>query len=297
MTVATSRGGKLKKSITLYTNIPENDGIIRLTIQGEIRQPVDVEPHSAWFGRLTPDAARSDSLERKLMIVSNMESDAKLSDVRSTNPAFHAQTRVIEPGKKYELTVSVVSPLQDGNNGGKVVLSTGIKEMPTLSVPVSAYVMSDVDVNPNKLRLPAQRANDLKRQFIVRNNTKQPLKISDLEASDPALAVALEEMAPGTIFKITVDVPPAYHGRPGGDKITFKTDCATAPVITIPITEFNYPGRANADMAHRTTRAHLPLGEHKQAQLPSSTNGAESDTQKKPATGTVKPKESKPTGD
>jgi hypothetical protein len=225
-----------------------------------------------------------------------MEAVAKLTNVRSTNPAFQAQTRVVEPGKKYELTVSVVSPLQPGNNNGKVEMSTGVKEMPTLSVHVSAYVMSDVDVNPKKLTLRAQRPRDMKRQFIVRNNTKQPLKISDLEASDPALTVALEEMTPGTMFRITVEIPTSYHGPPGGDKITFKTDSPIAPVVTIPIVEFGSPRRAKTGTARGSTRVQLPAGERKQTQPPSAAPGAGSDAEKKPTTDSAKSREAKPSG-
>lgn len=296
MTVSTRRGGRLKKSITVYTNIPEQNGSIRLTIQGEIWQPVDAKPLSANFGRLAPNTAQSPSLLRKLTIVNNMESEATLTNVRSTNPSFQAQTRVVEPGKKFELTVSVVSPLQAGNNRGKIEISTGIKEMPTLSVPVSAYVMSDVDVSPNKLALRAQRPRDMKRQFTVKNNTKQPLKISDLEASNPALKVGLQEVKPGTMFKIMVDVPAGYHVPPGGDKITFKTGCPSAPVVTIPITEVKYTRRAAAGKAGGSTGVRLPSGERKQKQPPSAAAGAGSTTKKTPATGTVKPKEAKPAG-
>jgi len=288
VTVSTRRSGQLKKVLTVYTNIPEKRGIISLTIQGEIWQPVEAKPQSASFGRLAPDVARSGSLTKKLMIVNNMEADANLTDLRSTNPAFQAQTRVIEPGKKYELTVSVVSPLQAGNNNGKIEISTGIMEMSMLSVPVHAYVMSDVDVNPNKLAIPWQRPGDMKRQFIVTNNTKQPLKISDLEASDPALTVALEETTPGTMFRITIDVPTGYHGPPGGDKITFKTDSPSAPVITIPITEFGSSRRTKAGTSRGSTRVRLPAGERRLTQPPSVAPGAGSDGEKKPAKDSAK---------
>lgn len=296
MTVSTRRGGRLKKLITVYTNIPGKEGTTSLTIQGEIWRPVDAKPQSASFGRLTPDVTRSGPLPKKLMIVNNMEADAKLADVRSTNPAFQAQTRVIEPGRKYELTVSVVSPLQAGNNNGKIEMSTGIKEMPTLSVPVHAYVMSDVDVNPNKLTLREQRPRDMSRQFIVRNNTKQPMKISDLEVSDPALTVALEETTPGRMFKITIDVPTGYHAPQGGDKITFKTDSPMAPLVTIPITEFGSSRRTKAGTALPSTRVQLPSGERKQVQPPAAATGAGSGAEQKPAPGGVKPKEAKPVG-
>ena len=296
MTVSTKRGGRLKKSITVSTNIPGQDGTIRLAIQGEIWQPVDVKPMSANFGRLPPDATQSASLMRKLTIVNNMESEATLTNVRSTNPTFRAQTSVIEPGKKFELTVSVALSLQPGNNRGKIEMSTGIAEMPTLSVPVSAYLMSDVDVTPNKLALRSGQPRSTKRQFAVRNNTRQPLKISDLEASNPALKVALQETKPGTIFRITVDVPAGYRVPAGGDRITFKTDSPSTPVVTIPITEVSYPSRARVRRGGSVSQARSPSGTPKQKQAPPTPGKPGFEATKKPAMGNAKPKEAKPTG-
>jgi len=236
------------------TNIPGQDGTIRLTIQGEVWQPVDVKPQSVRFGRLTPGAVGGASSTKTLMVVNNMKTDATLTNVRSTNPSFQAHTAVIEPGKKFELTVTVVSTLQPGNNTGKVEMSTGISEMPTLSVPVSAYVMPDVDVSPKVLTLRPGSQRGIKRQFTVRNNTKKPLKVSDLEASDPTLKVTLQETKPGAMFKIMVEVPAGYRVPPGGDKITFKTDSPSAPVVTIPIKDANYARRAATSKLRGATR-------------------------------------------
>ncbi|MGD2110239.1 MAG: hypothetical protein PVI86_12725 [Phycisphaerae bacterium] len=296
VTVSTTRSGRLSKSISVHTNVPGKDGTVRLTIKGELWQPLDVKPRSANFGRLTPDAAQSPSSVKKLTIVNNMEGDANLTNVKSTNPAFQAETRVIEPGKKFELAVSVASPLPGGTTRGKVEMSTGIKEMPTLSVRVNAFVMSAVDVSPDRLFLPPQRSNDMKRMFTVRNNTKEPLKISELTSSDASVKVGLEELKPGKMFRINVDVPSGYHGSPSGDKITFKTDCPTAPEVTIPITESKSRRRARAAPARGSTRAHSRPRAAGNTQFPRVPAGDLSNVTNKPATAGKKPQETEPGG-
>lgn len=250
---------------------------------------MDVEPRSANFGRLAPDAWKNASLTEKLTIVNNMDAEAKLTNVESTNASFQAQVRAIEPGKKYELTVSVISGLKVGYNRGKVEMSTGIEDMPTLSVPVSAYLMTDVDVRPNRLVLRAQRLRDMKRRFTVTNNTDKPLQISDLQASDPALTVALKELRPGRTFTITVDVPIGYHSPPDGDKITFKTDSPSAPVVTIPVGELTSTRRVKVGRAGRSVRTQLPSGRRMQNQPASNSTETGSDGKKKTPPGNVRP--------
>jgi len=294
VSVATKRSGHLIKSVTVYTNILKRNKTIRLTIQGEVWQPVVAKPQSVNFGRMSQEKAQNATLVRKITIVNNTESDATLTNVRSSLPLFQAKTRVLEPGKKFELTVSVTSSLRPGYNRGKIDMSTGLAEMPTLSVPVSAYLLSDVEVNPNRLMLRPGRLN-MKRQFTVRNNTRKPLKISDLKASNPALQVSLQETKPGTIFRITVDVPAGYKVPSGGDKITFNTNSPNVPEVTIPITETNYARRPGISQTNAFQRTRSPSGGRKLTppRTPARTG---SKAAKKPATGKVRPKGATPVG-
>lgn len=295
--LSTKRGGPLSKWVKVYTNIPDQEGLVKLTIQGEVWQPVDPKPRAASFGRIAPDAAQEGALTRKLTIINNMEGEAKLTDVRSTNPSFDVETTVIEPGKKFELTVSVVSSLLPGDNRGTIEMSTGITEMPTLSVPVRAYVMSEVDVNPTTVTLRGQQLRDMKRRLTVQNNTKKPLKISDLKTSNPALKVALQETRPGTRFMITVDIPVGYEVPSGGDKITFKTDSPVAPEVTVPVTEAPYLHRAGAGQAGTARSTRVPSAGRKEVPQPPVPAKAEPKATGKPATGKAEPKGAKDADD
>jgi len=233
----TNGSGRLAKSITVSTNIQSSaKATITLNIQGEVWQPVQVEPRSAAFGRITIDTAQ-ETPTRKLTIVNNVEGDLKLADIQSTNPAFQAEVTPIEPGRKYELTVSIVEALKSGNNAGKINISTGIAETPTLVVPVYAYITSPVDVTPAQLALPVVRSEDLTRHFYVRSNNNKPLKISDLKSSSPDLKLQLTDIRNSLTYRLTVDVPASYKPGDGNDTISFKTDNGTVPVVSIPITD------------------------------------------------------------
>lgn len=238
LTISTkNRGGRLKKILTVHTNIPGVGGTVRVTVQGELWEPVEVTPRNVSFGRLTHQAAQEAPVTRKLTIVNNMGEPANLTNVRSTSPLFHVETVTVETGRKYELTVTLASAPRQGHNRARIEASTGITEKPTLSIPVSLYMMADVDVQPDKLMLPSNRPAGIKRQFKVQNNTGQPLTISDLKTTNLALTLSLQEIRPGMMYQITVDVPAVFTSSPGGDTITFTTDCPAVPLVTIPITQ------------------------------------------------------------
>lgn len=225
---------KVTKTINIYTNIPGADANVKIKMQGELWQPVQVSPRSASFSRLSSEQAKS-GLVRKLTVVNNVEGMAELTNVRSSHPAFSVETKTIEPGKKFELIVTLVPPLKPGRNSGKIEFSTGISDKPTMSVPVSAFVTAEIDVMPPKLAVASERTKDLSRQFTIRNYSKKPVKITDLVTSNPALKVAMTETKAGMNFRVTVTVPATYVIPAGGDKITFKTDCPAVPEVTVPI--------------------------------------------------------------
>ena len=195
-----------------------------------------MKPPSAAFGRIT-SAKANDGLVKRLTIINNLESELKLTDLESSNSNFKVEIRPIQEGKKYELLVSLVPPMKQGNNTGKIKLKTGIADKPLLEISAFAYVTAPVDVTPTKLILQSKRSIALKRQFYVRNNTKEPFKISNLESTSDALKLQLKNIRNALTYRLTVEIPTEYSPAKGGDKITFNTDHPDVPRIEIPITE------------------------------------------------------------
>lgn len=172
-----------------------------------------------------------------MTIVNNVEGELNLSNVTSSSPNFKAEIAPLESGKKYELTVSLIPPVKSGNNSGKISMDTGLTDVPKLEVTAYAFVTAPVDVTPANLALPRSRTTDLQRQFYIRSNINQPIKISELKSTSPALQLTLKDIKQGQTYRLSVDIPITYKPPPGGDKITFKTDNPSVPLITIPITD------------------------------------------------------------
>jgi hypothetical protein len=241
-----THGGKQIKNITVFTNIPGEGGTMKLSLQGEVWLPVEVQPATVTFGRLTSESASDPAQVQKVTITSNVEQPVELANIRSSNPVYRAETTVIEPGKKFELRVSLASPPKSGNNAGTIEMSTGLKESPTLSVPVNAFVAPDVEVMPATLALPVEIPTVTTRQLFVKNNAKTPMELSGLESSNPVMKVTLDETQPGTTYKLTVEVPAGHQVPATGDKITFKTNNPTIPLVTVPVTQLKSPTTAPA---------------------------------------------------
>jgi uncharacterized protein DUF1573 len=228
--------GPVNKTVMVNTNVTGEGSNITLQIKGEVWQPLQTTPTSASFGRLTAESMKSATLERKLTVVNNTESKAVMTDVKSSSPSFKASVKELEPGKKFELTVSVVPPLSPGVVSGTIDIATGVTDMPKLQVPVSAYVTADVEITPNQLTLATNRPGAMQRQFFIRNNSPRSMKVTDLKASNEKLKVSILETQPvGMAYRVSLEIPADYQIPDKGDTITFKTDNDSVPNVTIPI--------------------------------------------------------------
>ncbi len=189
----------------------------------------------AAFNRVSAEAAGDSTLVRKLTIVNNVDEAATLTNIRSSNPMFKAEVTELEPGKKFELTVSMMPPFHSGNNNGSIEISTGLKEMPELKVQARVYITADVDVMPAKLVLREGRTELMNRQLSVKNHSSKPLEVTNLQASNPLIKATLLESVTGQQYKIAVEIPVEYDPPQSGDKITFNTNNSTIPTVEIPI--------------------------------------------------------------
>jgi hypothetical protein len=286
--------GPIAKTILVHTNVEGEGSQVTLHIKGEVWHPIQATPASASFGRLTQDMAKTTTMERRLTIVNNTEASIELTGARCTNPSFKATSNVLEPGKRFELVISIVPPLANGPVTGSVEVDTTLADSPKVTIPVNAYVTADVDVTPNQLTLTGNRAGKMQRQFFIRNNTLNPVKISELSASNEALQLTLVETQPvGKSYRLTVDIPVDYEVPEAGDTINFKTDNLSVPDVTIPITASNL-GRNVAQQFQFDPKAEKTVG----PAAPGAVVKPAVATGEKPGEGAAKPAagDTKPTG-
>ncbi len=303
-----SVSGNINKAVTIYTNIDGPNGILTINLKGETWLPIDVSPRNVLFGRLGRGDLEKGAV-RKVTVINNTETPLKPTEVKSTNPAFQAELTTLEEGKKYELSVSMVTAegteIRQGNIAGNIEFATGSAESPKQSIPVSVFITADVDVTPDNIMLPSGRTADTTRQVFVRNNSKNPIKLSELKVESGQLTATVQETSPGMNFSITVNIPAGYKAPLTGDKLTFQTDCPTMPLVTVPITERQMPAAIPGPQPNlgATPQPHLGATPPTGVQRPPATGVSPAPAGgTPPATGGPKPtpvpvtKEADPTG-
>ncbi|MCZ6681887.1 MAG: hypothetical protein O7D94_12745 [Planctomycetota bacterium] len=187
----------------------------------------------------------SKPLSKKVTVVNNVGETLDLTNLRSSNPAFRVESKIIEAGKKAEITVTLLTPLKGGNNYGRITADTGVAESPTLSFASSAYVTAEVEVTPSAITVQGNLIKDTKRFVTIRNSGKTPLKVSDLTLSNPAITAELTETSPGKAFKIVLSIPAGIQLSAGGETIKIKTDNPRYPELSVPIRQRAIPTRRN----------------------------------------------------
>ncbi len=228
--------GPISKSVTIVTNMPGAASTMALQIKGELWQIVQAAPSSALFGNTSSTTARESTLTRKITITNNSEAPLTLASPKSSNTAFSAEIKPLEEGKKWELTVALSKELPNGAVTGNIEVETGLKDLPSIKIPCNAYLVSDVDVVPNKVAIPETRTVPMQRDFYVRNNAAKPLAIADLASSNPALKLTMQETQPGMSYRVTMEVPPDAKLSKDGETVTFSTNNPAYAKLSIPVT-------------------------------------------------------------
>lgn len=226
--------GEVTKSVVVNTNMV-SDARVVLNFKGQVWRPLESTPTKAAFGRIRKDVLESKPPTLKITLDNKMDSPARLSNVRSGNPAFSATVKVLEKGKKFELDVTAHASADPGLNHTLIDIDTSLPEMPVLRIPVSMYVTAAVLVSPPTLALPQNRPQDVRRSFFITNSTTTPMTVGEPQVSNPMLKATLKVTRPESAYRLLLVVPAAYKVPPGGDTITLKTSHPSSPTLTIPI--------------------------------------------------------------
>lgn len=230
--------GPISKTATVHTNCADPaQSTITLKIEGDIWLPISCTPNAASFGNITSDQAAGPApLERHVTILNNVDTPTTIRELKCSSPAFRVETQELEPGKKWDLKVTALTPLNPGNSYGQITFKTDLAEMPDVTLAATCYVAPDVDFTPTQIILVPQpnQTIPITRQVTVRNNMPAPITVTDLVCTSSEVKVSMREQTPGKMFVITVEAPAQYKPGPE-DKISFKTSNPKHAQVNIPI--------------------------------------------------------------
>ncbi len=228
--------GSFRGDVTKTITVDSNDRLApkqMLTLRGTIWRPIEVNPQFAYIN-IMPDAPSN--LTTVVHISNHSDGPVTLSEPSSGNSLFKAELKTIDPGREYEVTVSAVPPLSPGNNTGTISVKTSLTNSPVIMITAIAMVHPAVEVSPLQITLPPKLSLWTTNLVTLTDKSSKPLALSDPEASDKRISVALKETKPGSVFQLAAVFPPGFELAPGQQtQLSVKSNNPQQPVITVTI--------------------------------------------------------------
>lgn len=231
--------GKVTKATTVMSNV-EGQSRVVLTLTATIWKAFQVLPASAYFRTF----AESPTNETKVIrIVSELAEPVTLSGLQNTNDAFQTELKTIQPGKEFELHITITPPFRSASPQTMVSLQTSSKEAPRINILAQASVVQPVTLIPERIMLPPGPLPATRRAVVtIRNNSEHALSLSDARVNVPAATLQVREAQPGRYFTLTVDFPAGFELKPEHKiEITAKSNLPKFPLITVPVVPVQPP--------------------------------------------------------
>lgn len=168
------------------------------------------------------------------------------------NKNVQAEVREIEPGEKYELTVTLLPPFGPKRVSVQLKLQTGVVEAPELTLPIYAIVAPRVTALPRYLSVPSERQKPWERTIELIWDEPGTHKILSASVDEPGVSVRVREKDDQQM--VVVMVPPNLTFSAGSHALIIKTDDAEMPEVRVPISV-----RGRAALRQRGSRAKSPL--------------------------------------
>jgi len=230
--------GPIMKNVSVDSNDKAQPTTV-LYLKGTIWKPVEINPQFAMIN-VPPDTEGGSTVVR---IINNMDEPITLSKPEVNNPSFSATLKTNQPGKEYEMVVSIVPPIRTGYSQAQITLKTSSAAMPTLTANIGANVQAAVTVIPQQITLPpGPLANQTMPSITIQNNGTNTLTLSDAATTAKDVQIKLNEANPGRLFTATLTFPQGYELPQGEQAVfTFKTSNPQFSVVKVPITQMQRP--------------------------------------------------------
>jgi hypothetical protein len=151
----------------------------------------------------------------------------------------------VKPGQEFSLQISTVPPVGTGTITAAVVLEPADTNVAPVRVMTYAVERQPLTVSPVSMVLPAGQIRPGTRSSVtIRNNTAEPLVVSDASINLPGVEVEVKELQPGRFFTLTPQFPDGF-ALPAGQRIelTAKTSHRRQPQIRVPVIQARQPIR------------------------------------------------------
>jgi hypothetical protein len=227
-------GNNITKTVEVTSNA-KNEPKATLFLRGSVWKPLEVAPQTAI---INVQSDSTNAASASVRIVNQTDSEVTLSAPTSSSTAFTAEVKTIEPGKKFDLIVTLHPPFAAGIPPATLSLKTSLTNVPTLNVTAIASVQPAVQVSPGQITLAGSPDHWTTNRVLIRGNGNTELALQDPQASDSRLQVKILQLGAHGLYNLLVAVPPDYE-IPRGQRVnvTVRTNHPHYPLITIPIAQ------------------------------------------------------------
>jgi hypothetical protein len=227
-----------------------------LFLRGTVWRPIELEPQFAYIN-IPPDAPSNWSAV--VMITNQSDEPVTLSAPSSANGLFKGDLKTNIPGRKFEVTITAVPPLEQGNNSGNISIKTSLTNMPMINISAVARYSPAVEVTPRQISLSPQVSLWTTNLITITAKGSKKVALSDPEASDKRVALELRTINEGRLFQLAAVFPPGFQISAGQHvDLSVKTDNPQRPVITVPVTQMQHRLPPSASPAHPRTMSQNP---------------------------------------
>jgi hypothetical protein len=224
--------GKVKKSITVETNDPDNPRV-SLTIFGEVTAEVMVKPRYVNFRNVSKaNPPRPIPLEIRLREGEGL----KIKQVSADNPSI-----VLEEEKRTDneavYAVSLAENVPTGRLTGKILVKTNSKKSPKTEVPFYAFVEGRVKVSPQLVSFGLIRPGEpSSRDITLRGTGEEAFSVERVKATTEAITTEILPEQEGKAYRLRVTYDPGEKtkGRVS-EKLTIFVGGGEEEVLELPV--------------------------------------------------------------
>lgn len=187
------RQGPQHKTISVQSNDPKTP-TLTLVLEGTAVAELRVTPTQIFFGRVTTDAAVTGTVE----IVLDTTNVVTVTKAESDSPNLGVVTEPSPDGKRYRLLVATRPPLPRGTLRASVGIETDHPRYPSMSIPVSAFVVGAFAFAPEEFSFAEETGTPVQRYVIIRSELGKKFEVLSVEPPSPSIQAniaATEEAA------------------------------------------------------------------------------------------------------
>jgi hypothetical protein len=213
--------GKQKKSISVYSNDPQNP-TIKLYIMANIITPVEFIPaHLNWT------INRNELSKKAVQLFHQPELDIEITKMETSSPAFKAVATPRENGERpgYDIEITCDGSIPTSQFVEKLVVTTNNPEHPTLHLIIRGSINSNIKVIPNRIALGVVKGDNLPSRSIrvFAKDKETNFEIINIEASSPLISTEIteDEKAKEYLVNISLTAKPPVGGF--AEKVFIRT--------------------------------------------------------------------------